>query len=209
MVVILSGAAQAWNRDRHHRNHRYDRHDHRYYHYRYDHRHRHSSPYYRNYRHPGYHRYHTPRYKNYYTMEDGWDLVKKDRSHTALDIFEDLAKSNPGAGGPKLGYAIAAADTDRLAKGVWAMRRALQFGPGAFQQFSPDRRLEGKLKRLVSKYEGRSHGLPEKDAYFMQASLYYLLKDTRACHRAIERNKGVDDYSDSAKNLYYMAEKYM
>lgn len=215
LVLIIGIPAQAWTRyqrdrhyyrDRHHsRDYGYNRY--RIYNRRY-YRNHDSSPYYKSWRPPSYN-YSRPQYTDHYTMEDGWDLVKKGRSHTALDVLGQLAKSNPDAGGPKLGYAIASADTGQLSQGVWSMRRALTFGPGAFQQFVLDPRLESRLERLVSKFHGRSHGLPEKDVYFMQASLYYLLNDTNACLAAIEHSKNTNDRSDSAKNLYYMAQNYL
>ena len=201
-VFILTAWSEALAWSRHH--YRYDHHD------RFFHRHYYPSPYYRSYRHYRHPYHHDYRwYRQDYTMADGWNMVRQGRSGIALNIFEDLSERHPGAGGPKLGYAIAAADTGRLEKSVWAMRRALQFGPGAVQIFKPDRQLEGKLKRLVEKYQGRSHGLPDKDAYFMQAALYYMLADKAACSEAIRLSREMDDTSDSAKNLYFMAEKYL
>ncbi len=195
LVLMISGLAQGWTR------HRYDHWDrHRYRHHGY-------SPHYRDYHRPDYHHY-RPRYQ-YTTIEDGWNLVKKGRSNTALEVFGRLAKSNPGAGQPKLGYAIAAADTGQLSQSVWSMRRALQFGPGAFQMFVPDLRLRGTLERQVIKFKGRSHKLPQKDAWFMQAAIYYLLKDSENCLNAIDKIKKAEDNSDSAKNLYYMAQNYL
>jgi len=205
LMLMLSSPAAAWNRQERYRHHRYDNYNYNRHYYR----HRGVSPHYRSFRYPGNIRHYYPRYRDNYTMEDGWDLIKKDRSHTALDVFGELAKSNPGSGSPKLGYAIAAADTDSLSKSVWAMRRALIYHPGALEHFRLDTRLENKLKRLVSKYRGKSHGLPEKDAYFMQASLYYLLEEKDACFEAIRHSKEANDDSDSAKNLYYMAENYL
>ncbi len=166
LMLMLSSLAAAWSRQEHYRHHRYDN-----YNLHYD-RHRGESPHYRGFGYPGNIRHDYPRYRDNYTVEDGWDLIKKDRSHTALDVFGELSKSNPGVGGPKLGYAIAAADTDSLSKSVWAMRRALIYHPGVLEYFRLDPWLENKLKRLVSKYQGKSHGLPDKDAYFMQASLF-------------------------------------
>ena len=58
-------------------------------------------------------------------MSYGWDLIRKGRSHTALDVFAEIANYNLASGGPKLGYAIAAADSGQLSKSVWAMRRVL------------------------------------------------------------------------------------
>ena len=204
LILMLSSLAAAWSRQERYRHHRYDNYN------RHDYRHLVVSPRYRNFRYPGNIRHYNPRYRDNYTMEDGWDLIKKDRSNTALDVFGELAKSNPGAGGPKLGYAIAAADTDSLSKSLWSMRRALIYHPGALEHFRMDPWLENKLRRLVSKYRrGRPHGLPDKDVYFMQATLYYLLEKKDVCFEAISHSEETNDDSDSAKNLYYMAENYL
>lgn len=191
---MLSDTASAWSRYDHYRHYRYDPFDRHYHRHHWHHRH---------------HYHHYPRFRVSYDINDGWNFIKKDRSNTALEIFEDLDNSNPGSGIPKLGYSIAAADTDRLGKSVWAMRRALIFHPGALYQFKPDVQLKNKIKQLVSKFQGRSHGLSEKDAFFMQASLYYLAGDKISCLQAIRLNKDANDTSDSAKNLYYMAENYL
>lgn len=167
---------------------------------------RHSALYCSSSRLPGYTRYYRPQYADHYTVEDGWDLIRRHQSHTAFEIFMDIAESNPAAGQPKLGIAVAAADTGRLPRSVWAMRRLLEFTPAAIQLFRPDDWLIHRLRRLVGKYHSRSHGLPQKDAVFMQASLYYLLKDKTACLAAIDLSREVNDDSDSARNLYHIAE---
>lgn len=195
MAWVIASQALAWTRHGHHRYDFYDRYDPCQNHF---HPWRHGPPrYIHDYR---------PRYTDMYTEQDGWDLIKKYRSHTALELFENISGTTPAAGGPKLGIAIAAADTGQLSKSVTAMRLALRYHPGALQLFEPEDWLKYRLKRLVKKYQGRSHGLQNQDAYFMIAAFYYMLKDRDACLEAVRLGKKANDTSDSTLNLFYMAE---
>lgn len=202
MVWGMPGQVPAWTRHGHHRYDFYDRYDP---YDRYDRYHRHLYPW--RHRLPGYIHDYRPRYKEMYTDKDGWDLVKNYRSDTALEIFEDISDSAPAAGRARLGIAVAAADIGQLPKSVTAMRLALRYNPGALQIFKPEDWLKDRLKSLVKKYQGRSHGLPDQDAYFMQAAFYYMVKDRDACLEAVRLGKKADDTSESALNLFYMAEK--
>jgi len=199
VFFLKSGLAVAWTNQGHYR----DSHSS----HTYDDR-RHSAPYYKNYYSPKHTNQYNRRNEPHHTMAYGWDLIRKGRSHTALDVFSEIANYNPASGGPKLGYAIAAADSGQLSKSVWAMRRVLEADSEFFRHFSIDGRLERKLVRLTRKYRGYSHGLRERDAHFMTASLHYLLGNRRECLEAIERNKKVDDYSPSAMNLHRLAENF-
>lgn len=173
---------------------------------RYDPHHSFFHPWYHGHGHPGDIHGYGSRYKDIYNEQDGWDMLKKYRSNTALEIFEDLSGETPAAGAHKLGIAIAAADTGQLPKSVTAMRLALRYNPGALQLFEPEDWLKDRLKKLVKKYQGQFHGLQNQDAYFMRIAFYYILKDKEACFEAIRYGKKTNDTSDSALNLYYMAE---
>lgn len=200
VLMVITDVASAWHRHGHHRHfgyHHYNRH-----HFDRHHYHRHH------YRHP-WHSYHDyPRYRVSYTLDDGWRLLQQNRSREALTIFEKLNQSSPGAGLPKLGVSIAAADTGNLSKSITAMRRALVFHPGALYQFKYGPQLGDTLKRLILKYR-ESDAVSENDVYFMQAALYFLLKDKPACLQAVNRIKQGNDTSDSARNLFYMVEHYL
>ena len=141
-----------------------------------------------------------------YTEQNGWDLIKNGRSQTALGIFEAISAAAPASGNPRLGIAVAAADTGQLAKSVAAMRRALEFNPGALQIFEPEAWLKERLPPLIKKFENPSPGLAIQDIFFMQAAFYYLVKDQHACLEAVRRGKQANDTTDSALNLFYMAE---
>lgn len=196
MAWGMAGQATAWTRHGHHRYDFYDRYN------------PYNRPFYPwRHRLPGYIHDYRPRYTEIYTEQGGWDLVKNYRSDTALEIFEDISNATPVAGGPRLGIAVAAADTGQLSKSVTAMRLALRYNPGALQIFKPEDWLKDRLKSLVKKYQGQSHGLPDQDAYFMQAAFYYIVKDRDACLEAVRLGKKADDTSESALNLFYMAEK--
>lgn len=171
-------------------------------------------------RHGGYYRYYPysrhscpwrhdrqPPYKETHTLQDGWDLIKEGQSLAAIKIFENISKATPAAGIPRLGIAIAASETGQLPKSVTAMRMALRYNPGAIQLFEPEDWLTDRLKKLVKKYQGPTHGLPDPDAFFMTAAFYYMLRDRAACLEAARRGRKTNDTSDSALNLFYMAEK--
>jgi tetratricopeptide (TPR) repeat protein len=199
IFFFMTGLTAAWtSRDRY----RYYHDKNKYGHYPY------SSPFYKKYRSPVRTYRYNYRSESRYTLSHGWDLLKKGRSHTALDVFSKIAESYPESGEPKLGYAIAAAESGQLSKAVWAMRRALEYDSQFFRLFSMDVRLERKITHLTGKYRGHSHGLEKHDAHFMIASLHYLLGNRQECLQAIEKIKKANDYSPSARNLYHLAETF-
>jgi tetratricopeptide (TPR) repeat protein len=185
----IAGETSAWTRHRPHRHHI-------------------LSPYHHHFHHPHYcYPEYVHDYRPQYTEQDGWEQIKKNRSDTALEIFENASDANPAAGGPKIGIAIAAADIGLLSKSIIAMRQALRYNPGALQLFEPEEWLKHRLKKLIKKYQGRSHGLRDQDAYFMAAVFNYMLKNKDGCLEAVRLGKKADDTSDSALNLFSMAEK--
>ncbi len=188
----IAGETFAWTRLPHHRHHGF-----RPYHNHFHHRYRSL---------PGYGHDYQPGYTHLYTEQDGWDLIKKYRSDTALEIFEDISDVRPAAGKPKIGVAIAAAEIGQLPKSVTAMRQALRYNPAALQLFEPEEWLKLRLKKLVEKYQGRSHGLNNQDACLMRTAFYYMLRNQDACLESVRLGKKAEDTSDSALNLYFMAE---
>lgn len=189
------GTAYAWTRTW------YNRHD---IHDRYGYYYRHHGPFHHR-PHWHIHNYH-PRYKNLYTEKDAWELIENNRSYTALQIFEGLFHASPAAGRLKLGAAVAAADAGQLSKSIELMRQVLQYNPGSLQVFEPETWLTDRLKGLTKKFQEQSNELPGQDARFMLAAFYYLVKDREACLRSVQMGKAANDVSDSALNLFYMAE---
>jgi hypothetical protein len=135
----------------------------------------------------------------------GWDLLRQDLSGRALRVFGDVAEAYPLNGEPKVGYAIAAAETGRLSKGVWAMRRALQYDPDALDYVSLDYVLRVIVKDLIGRYKyWNDYGVREIDSYFMVAAFHYLLGEWDASEKAMDRVRYLKDYSVSAKNLRHL-----
>ncbi len=163
--------------------------------------------------HPRYHSHHgyihdlRPIYSVTYTETDGWDLIEKNQSRRALDVFEKLSNESPAAGGPQLGIAIAAAETGELSKSVTAMRLALNYNPGVLRFFEPENWLKIRLINLVKTINKHPRRLQNQDAYFMMTAFYYILKDKDACLEAARLGRKANDTTDSALNLFYMAEK--
>lgn len=143
---------------------------------------------------------------NHYTSAQGWDLIKKDRFHEAKDLFGDVAARYPDRGEPKIGVAIASAQSQQMFDGVRAMRRALLYEPDALSRVQVDSRLHSRLKRLVNDYQSSFHGLSRADSSFMVASLYYMMGNRDHCRRELEKNRAENDRAPSTMNLYRLAE---
>ena len=186
--------------DYHHRlRHRFNfnRHSDKKYSYRHSNRKQHYGHSYRPYSHDSRDRY--------YTSAQGWDLIKKDRFHEALDLFGEVASIYPNRGEPKIGYAIVAAQSRQMFNGVRAMRRALLYEPEALNRVQVDSRLYSRLKRLVSEYQSSFHGLSRSDTHFMVASLYFMMGRQDHCRRELEKNDAENDRAPSTINLYRLA----
>lgn len=147
-------------------------------------------------------------YSSYqHSLNYGWELVGKGRSRSALEIFAQLARSNPSNGDPKIGYAVAAADLGLFSKSVWAMRRALEYEPSSLHRLSIGTHLAGTIGYLSEQFRNSYHGLNTSDTYFMLAVLYYLLGEPAETQSAIEVVRHSGDYSKSAQNLYYLVDQ--
>lgn len=197
LILILAHQAHAW---RCCRNYPYNGW------YRYDSCQNHAFGMYSDCHAPGYAGFCRPYRAEIYSEQDGWDLIIKNRPGEALAIFEDIAEASPAVGDSELGIAIAAADAGQWSQSVSSMRRLLEFAPGALQLFEPDRPRIDILDRLVKEISGQSHYLSRQDACFMQACFSYLLRDKKSCLAAVRQCKETGDRSDSALNLYFMAE---
>ena len=83
----------------------------------------------------------------------GWLLLAKGEAHKALKTFSVQKRKNPNNSILKVGYALAAAETGDLHKGVSAMRGALRSDPDALHNLSLDEDLQGIVKDLIHRYE--------------------------------------------------------
>jgi hypothetical protein len=130
--------------------------------------------------------------------EYGWKLLADGEQHSALNVFSTQARNDPDNGTYKIGYALAAAETGDLDKGVRAMRRATRIDPDALHYLTLDSGMQNVVSNLIHNYENdSSHGLEATDRDFMVASLYYLLHDAEAADRVLPRQ----DAHTSVENL--------
>ncbi|MCG8653274.1 MAG: hypothetical protein MI861_25775 [Pirellulales bacterium] len=136
------------------------------------------------------------------TAGPGWPLLAAGDERAALNAFGAQAASNPSMGGPKIGYALAAAACGDLSTGVWAMRRACSVDSNAMHYVQLDDQVRPSIKQLISQYQ-RAQGtnLAGRDSAFMLASLHYLLGNMTAADTAIEEAARDGDRDPSTTNL--------
>jgi len=132
---------------------------------------------------------------------DGWKLLKDNHPKDALNAFAIEAQNNPAKGMPKVGYALASAETGQLDRGVWAMRRALRFDPESLHYMTVDQSLQPRIKELIHRYDYDSASAKATDAAFMRASLHYLLRESVEAKHAMDQVVQAHDDTVSARNL--------
>jgi len=169
------------------------------------------TPYYSHYSSPytyGYSSYSNERY-TYNNQEgvrishsrDGWQLLKDNHPNKALSAFAIEAQDHPAKGMPKVGYALASAETGQLDRGVWAMRRALRFDPESLHYVTVDQSLQKRIRELIHRYDYDSASAKATDAAFMRASLHYLLRETPAARTAMKQALDTRNSTVSTRNL--------
>ena len=132
----------------------------------------------------------------------GWMYLCQGNANEALDAFADQATSQPLRGGPKVGYALAAAARGDLGRGIWAMRRACLIDPGALDNVRVDDNLRPTVDALVRRYTALGHqSRAERDASFMLASLHYLNGHMGKSQLALDRAIESGDQTESLKQL--------
>jgi hypothetical protein len=138
----------------------------------------------------------------YNNSSDAWTTLANGHAKSALTQFGNEAQTYPNAGLPKAGFALAAAISGDLDKGVWAMRRAFQYDPDSLHQLAKDTRLQHTLNDLIAKYEyPLQHSGHHKDEAFMVSALNYLKGDYAAADQAAALAEKDGDRSKSFKNL--------
>ncbi len=137
-----------------------------------------------------------------------WALLASDRPQDALQEFALQAAGEPTKGAPKIGYALASAMAGDLAKGAWAMRRALHIDADAMHYVEIDQQLRPRVEQLADEYqEAQDPPTANSDMTFMLAALRYLLGNVDAAHDAMRRLVHEGDSSTSARNLRQLIEK--
>ncbi len=137
-----------------------------------------------------------------------WALLASDRPQDALQEFALQAADEPTKGAPKIGYALASAMAGDLAKGAWAMRRALHIDADAMHYVEIDQQLRPRIEQLADEYqEAQDAPTANPDMTFMLAALHYILGNVDAAHDAMRRLVNEGDSSTSARNLRQLIEK--
>lgn len=142
------------------------------------------------------------------TEESGWTLLADGRYPQALSTFATEASRRPKEGEQKVGYALSAAASGNLQRGVWAMRRALRIDPDSLHYLILDESLRSRIEQLVIRYKETSdRTISNADASFMLAALHYLLSDTESAQAAIDQALSDDDHRVSTRNLGELLDK--
>lgn len=134
----------------------------------------------------------------------GWLQLANEEYLDALSTFSAKARIEPNDGTLRVGYALAAAETGDLHKGVWAMRSALRIDPESLNNLILDASLQSIIRNLINQYTDDRHdtlAIVARD--FMIASLYYLLGDDESAGKTLP----VKDTDSSTKNLGRLIEQ--
>ena len=136
---------------------------------------------------------------DYADIRLGWSLLASGEAHKALKVFSIQTRNNPNNSILKVGYALAAAQTGDIHKGVSMMRSALRSDPDSLHKLTLDEDLQGTVKELIQRYEDDRNDttLATAATDFMIASLYYLLGDTESASLVLP----VQDKDNSTRNL--------
>lgn len=136
---------------------------------------------------------------DYSDIRLGWLLLASGEAHRALKTFSVQTRKDPNNSILKVGYALAAAETGDLHKGVSAMRGALRSDPDSLHNLTLDEDLQGIVKNLIHRYEDDRYDttLATAATDFMIASLYYLLGDAESAGLVLP----AQDTDSSTRNL--------
>ena len=144
-----------------------------------------------------------PAKDNSRVSDSGWDALAEGRYRDALQSFRILAEANPEKGTPKAGYALAAAADGDLDRGIWAMKRALQYDADSLSYLRMDMKLESTLAELIGHYQVRMNKGQNIDTGLMLVSLYFLSGDLSTARQTLEltRQYGQSDNLTRLDNL--------
>ena len=115
-----------------------------------------------------------------------WALLGTGRDLAALRQFARLAGRDPGAGGPKIGYALSAARLGDLTNAARAMRRVLRVDPNALAAVPIDSLLRVRLESLRTQYMKRLARFDhDRDGAVMLAAVCCLIGETDTARYSI------------------------
>ena len=137
-------------------------------------------------------------------LEEGWAHLSSGRSEDALRFFSIQVRNEPGDAAAKVGYALAAADTDDADRAVWSMRRAFRVADTELGYLPFDERMVRLMELHESRYAylaNDSSGRTQRDAVFMVAALRYLLADDEGAREMVDRGRRLGDHDSSWRRL--------
>ncbi len=115
-----------------------------------------------------------------------WALLGAGRDLAALRQFARLAGRDPGAGGPKIGYALSAARLGDLTNAARAMRRVLRVDPNALAAVPIDSMLRVRLESLRTRYMKRLARFDyDRDGALMLATVCCIIGETDTARYSI------------------------
>ena len=131
---------------------------------------------------------------------DGWRFLADGDARHAMASFIEAAKQPGEDAGPKVGYALAAAELGDETTAIWAMRRAFRFdAPGA--RYLP---LDAELRQVINDhrmyFEYDSECLAA-DAWFMVAALRLITHQDAEAEDAVQRARTMGDRSYELRRL--------
>ncbi len=131
-----------------------------------------------------------------------WALLSTGRDRAALRQFARLAGREPGAGGPKIGYALSAARLGDLTNAARAMRRVLRVDPNAMAAVPIDSSLRIRLESLRTQYMKRLARFDhDRDGAVMLAAVCCLIGEADTARYAIGYLTANGDRGPTTENL--------
>ncbi len=131
-----------------------------------------------------------------------WALLGTGRDRAALRQFARLAGRKPAAGGPKIGYALSAAQLGDLTNAARAMRRVLRVDPKALATVPIESSLRIRLDTLRTQYMRRLARFDhDRDAAVMLAAVCCLIGEADTARYAIGYLTANGDRGPATENL--------
>jgi len=125
-------------------------------------------------------------------------------------VFDKDIRSNPDAGIPKVGYALASAAAGNLEIGAQAMREAFQVDPDSIRNLYFDEQMLTIIDALIEEYEYElQQNNKSPDEAFMVSTLHYLKYDYGSAHEAINRAIVDGEKSLGMGNLHKLVDKQL
>ncbi|MCS3904066.1 hypothetical protein J2T55_002099 [Methylohalomonas lacus] len=126
-----------------------------------------------------------------------WEALAAGHNRLALRQFSQQAQRVPQQSEARIGYALASAHLGDLDRGIWAVKRALQYDAESLHYLRLDEPLRQTLGPLLDHYEQEYGGIAaagtyDADAAVMVAMLNYLnddLDNARRTLAAVDRSR--------------------